>query len=179
MSAVHVAFSKRPDGGSLADIDRGDGVRLRLRSFDRTGAVPHDAVHLIGERALGMTRGLWGSIRAGALFASVEIVGGRPRHDRRQRSERVRRENARELRLAETVVGVLQGAIDQPGPAVKAALDAAWGITETGSAPFTADQAATAVEELRTLRDRWRRLGAGETITYTWPEPRQRARRRR
>ena len=110
---MDVAFSKRPDGGSLALIDREDGVRLRLRSYDRTGEVPHDAVHLIGERALGLTGGLWGSLQAGALFDSVEVVSGRLRHDRRQRSDAVRRENAAELRLAETVVGVLQQSLDR------------------------------------------------------------------
>jgi hypothetical protein len=177
---VHVAFSKRSDGGSLADIDRGDGLRLRLRSYDRTGVVPHDAVHLIGERALGLTGGLWGSIRAGALFDSVEITGGRPRHDRHARSDRVRRENARELRLAEVVTGVLQETIDRPGPAVKAALDAGWAITETGPAPFTAAQAAGAADELRALRNRWRSLGPGEVIAYTWPDaPATRRRRAR
>ncbi|HSK57819.1 MAG TPA: hypothetical protein VK935_02080 [Actinomycetospora sp.] len=167
---MHVAFSKRPDGGSLADVDRGDGLRLQLRSYDRAGVVPHDAVHLLGERALGLTGGLWGSIRAGALFDSIEITGGRPRHDRRARSRRVRRENARELRLAEVVVGVLQQGIDADGPALAAALDAAWGITETGPAPFTVAQATRAVDELRVLRDRWRSLGPGEVIAFTWPD---------
>lgn len=175
---MHVAFSPRPDGGSVADIDRGDGLRLRLRSYDRTGVVPHDAVHLVGERALGLTGGLWGSIRAGALFDSIEITGGKPRHDRRAVSDRVRRENARELRLAEVLVGVLQQSIDADGPAVKAALDAAWGITETGPAPGTVDQAARAVDELRALRDRWRTLRPGEVIAYTWPDAPVRRRRR-
>jgi hypothetical protein len=165
---VHVAFSKRPDGGSLALIDRDDGVQLRLRSYERTGDVPHDAVHLVGERALGITGGLWGSIAAGALFASIEVVGGRQRHDRRQRSHAVRRANAAWLRLAETVVGVLQQSVDRDGAATAAALDAAWGITETGPSPFTVARATTAVAELRALRDRWRRLGPEETIPYTW-----------
>lgn len=175
---MHVEFSKRADGGSLALIDRGDGVRLRLRSYDRTGEVPHDAVHLVGERALGLTRGLWGSLAAGALFDSVEVVAGRPRHDHRRRSDAVRRENAADLRHAETVVGVLQQCLDEDGPATKAALDAAWGITATGASPYTVDQAASAVRELRTLRERWRRLAPGGTIPDTWPTP-PHARRRR
>ncbi|MEJ2890735.1 hypothetical protein [Actinomycetospora aeridis] len=171
---MHVEFSKRADGGSLALIDRGDGVTLRLRSYERTGDVPHDAVHFLGERALGITDGLWGSIRAGALFESLEVVGGRLRHDRRQRSDAVRKANAVRLMLAETVVGVLQQSVDRDGPATKAALDAAWGITGTGPSPFTTDQAASAVQELRTLRDRWRRLGPGDTIPYDWPPDRRR-----
>ncbi|HWN29285.1 MAG TPA: hypothetical protein VNP37_20135, partial [Actinomycetospora sp.] len=94
------------------------------------------------------------------------------------RSDRVRRENARELRLAEVVVGVLAQGIDADGPALKAALDAAWGITETGPAPFTAAQAGRAADELRALRDRWRSLGPDEVITYTWPDAPVRRRRR-
>ncbi|MDD7940610.1 hypothetical protein PHK61_19480 [Actinomycetospora lutea] len=174
---MHVAFSKRPDGGSLALIDRDDGVRLRLRSYERTGDVPHDAVHLVGERALGITEGLWGSIAAGALFESIEVVAGKQRHDRRQRSDAVRRANADGLRLAETVVGVLQQSVDRDGPATTAALDAAWGITATGSSPFTTARVAIAVQELRALRDRWRLLGPEETIPYTWPRPRRERRR--
>jgi hypothetical protein len=165
---VHVEFSKRPDGGSLALIDRGDGVRLRLRSYDRTGEVPHDAVHLVGERALGIDRGLWGSIRAGALFDSLEVVDGKQRHHRRRRSDAVRRDHAEQLRLAETIVGVLAQSLDRDGPATKAALDAAWGITRTGRSPYTAAQAATAVAELRDLRRRWRTLGPEGRIAYTW-----------
>ncbi|GAA4943795.1 hypothetical protein EV188_10512 [Actinomycetospora succinea] len=165
---MHVEFSKRPDGGSLALIDRGDGVTLRLRSYERTGDVPHDAVHFLGERALGITEGLWGSIRAGALFESIEVVGGRLRHDRRQRSDAVRKVNARWLGLAETVVGVLQQSVDRDGGATRKALDAAWGITQSTPSPFTTAQATTAVEDLRALRDRWRRLGPEETIPYTW-----------
>ena len=165
---MHVEFSRRPDGGSLALIDRDDGVRLRLRSYDRTGEVPHDAVHLVGERALGLTTGLWGSIAAGAVFDSVEVVSGKQRHDRRRRSDAIRRDNAEHLRLAETVVGVLQQSLDRDGPATKAALDEAWGITRTGRSPFTVDQAATAVTELRDLRRRWRDLGPDGTIGYDW-----------
>ncbi|GLZ50311.1 hypothetical protein Acsp06_64960 [Actinomycetospora sp. NBRC 106375] len=165
---MHVEFSKRPDGGSLALIDRDDGVRLRLRSYDRTGEVPHDAVHLVGERALGLTGGLWGSIAAGAVFDSVEVVSGTLRHDRQRKSDAIRRENAEQLRLAETVVGVLQQSIDRDGPATKAALDEAWGITRTGASPYPADRAATAVGELRELRRRWRDLAPEETIPYDW-----------
>ncbi|MFC4948220.1 hypothetical protein [Pseudonocardia sp. GCM10023141] len=167
---MRVEFWKRADGGSLAIIDRGDGVRLQLRSYDRVGAVPHDAVHLIGERALGLEQGLWGSIAAGALFDSIEVVEGRLRHDRRQRSEEVRRQNAEHLRTAETVVGVLQSCIDCDGLTTKKRLDEAWGITSTGSSPFSPEQAGGAVDELRTLRAAWKVLVPGERgPVFAWP----------
>lgn len=167
---MQVEFRKRADGGSLAIIDRGDGVRLRLRSYDRTGRIPHDAVHLLGERSLGMRGGLWGSIAEGALFDSIEVIDGRQPHDRVRRSHEIRRRNARELRLAETLVGVLADAVDVDGDEVKRRLDEAWGITQVGPAPFSQEQAATAVEGLRALRARWERLAPGEPgLPYTWP----------
>ena len=59
-------------------------------------------------------------------------------------------------------------------PSTKAALDRAWGITGTGPSPFTAAQASVAVQELRTLRERWRDLTPDETITFTWRAARRR-----
>ena len=165
---MRVEFSRRRDGGSLATIERGDGVRLLLRSYDRTGEVPHDAVHLVAEQELGLTQGLWGSLAAGAVFDSVEVVDGRQRHDWRRRSDEVRRQNADQLALAETVVGVLQHGIDLDGARVRKALDAAWGITRPGPSPYTVEQAGAAVARLRTLRSQWRDLGADAAVAFTW-----------
>jgi hypothetical protein len=123
---VRVEFRRREDGGSLALIDRDDGVRLALRPYDRTGEVPHDAVHLIGERALAMADGLWGSIAAGALFDPIEVVSGRRRHDRNARSDEIRSRNADQLHVAEMVVGVLQKKLDRDGRVVTTSLDRAW-----------------------------------------------------
>jgi hypothetical protein len=175
LGGVEVEFRKRDDGGSLAIIDRDDGVRLRLRSYDRTGRVPHDAVHLVGERALGVHGGLWGSIAEGALFDSLEVIDGRQPHDRVRRSDDVRRRNARELRLAERLVGALAEVIDLDARGAKRGLDRAWGVTEVGTAPFSPEQAAAAVEEVRALRVRWERLAPGEPgLPYTWPAARRR-----
>ncbi|MDL5154962.1 hypothetical protein [Actinomycetospora termitidis] len=176
---MEVEFTRRADGGSVAEIARVDGVRLRMRSYDVTNQVPHDAIHLIGERALGMSDGLFGSIAAGAVFESMEVVGGRQRHDRRQRSEEIRRRHAGSLRLAETLVGALQGSLDADAAGAKDRLDAAWGITRTGASPFSAEQADRAVRELRRLRTEWAGLAVGGPgVRYTWPEPAGRRRPR-
>ncbi|WP_433800777.1 hypothetical protein [Actinomycetospora sp. CA-084318] len=172
---MEVEFRRRADDGSVAEIVRADGVHLRMRSYDVTNEVPHDAVHLIGERALGITDGLWGSIAAGALFASVEVVAGRQRHDRRRRSDEVRRRHDAWLRQAEVVVGTLQNCLDRDGAATHRELDRAWGITHTGRSPFTVEQAERAVRELRRLRTDWWALGVDAPgLRFTWPETRGR-----
>lgn len=179
MAAVEVEFRRRPDDGSFAEITRADGVHLRMRSYDVTNQVPHDAVHLIGERALGITDGLWGSIAAGAEFDSVEVVAGRQRHDRRKRSDEVRRRNDAWLRQAEVLVGTLQNCLDRDGAATHRELDRAWAITHTGPSPFTVAQAERAVRELRRLRTDWRALAVDAPgLRFTWPEARSRPARR-
>ena len=177
MHGVEVEFQRRADDGSVAEIARADGVRLRMRSYDVTNEVPHDAVHLIGERALGITDGLWGSIAAGAVFASVEVVGGRQRHDRHRRSDEVRRRNDAWSRQAEVVVGTLQHCLDRDGAATHRELDRAWAVTHTGRSPFTVEQAERAVRELRRLRADWSALAVdGPGLRFTWPVPRGRRR---
>lgn len=174
---MEVEFRRRPDDGSVAEIHRADGVHLRMRSYDRTNQVPHDAVHLVGERALGITEGLWGSLAAGAVFDSVEVVAGRLRHDRHRRSDEVRRRHDAWLRQAEVVVGVLLSCLDRDGTATHRELGRAWAVTHTGPAPFSVEQADRAVRELRQLRTDWRALAVGGPgLRFTWPEARSRRR---
>jgi hypothetical protein len=70
-------------------------------------------------------------------------------------------------------VGVHAQSIDGRAPDVGRALDEAWGITETGRAPFTAEQVGAALTDLRDLREGWRRLGPEEALAYTWCAPRR------
>lgn len=63
---MNIEFAKRRGGGSIALIDRPDGVRLRLSSYDRKSAVPHDVAHRVAERAFRLGGDLWGSIAVGA-----------------------------------------------------------------------------------------------------------------
>src|SRR5258707_909697 len=74
---MRVEFARRAGGGSLATIERPDGIRLLLTSYDRTNSVPHDLAHFVTERDLGLQRGLWGSIASGALFDSLQILAGK------------------------------------------------------------------------------------------------------
>jgi hypothetical protein len=56
---VQVQFTRSADNGTVAEVARPDGVRIRVGSYDRTGLVPHDAAHLIIERAFGLRHGFW------------------------------------------------------------------------------------------------------------------------
>jgi hypothetical protein len=179
MSPVHVEFSRRAGGGSLATIDRPDGVRLLLTSYDRTGAVPHDLAHFVAERDLGLHRGLWGSIAAGALFDSVRVVSGKRRHDDVARSDAVRRDNADELTLAEVLVGAVHRALGLSDGAVVREIDRAWSSVREAACPFPPERRIAAVTALRELGRRFGELDAAATLPLDWPAVPARGRRRR
>jgi hypothetical protein len=176
---VHVEFAQRPGGGSLATIDRSDGVRLLLTSYDRTNAVPHDLAHFVAERDLGLRRGLWGSIAAGAVFDSVQVVSGKRRHDDAVRSQKVRRDNADELSLAEVLVGAVHRGLGLGDAAAAREVDRAWSSVRQTACPFPVERRVAAVTTLRELGRRFAELGPGATLGLEWPDGPERGRRKR
>jgi len=58
---VRIVFTRVPRGESIATI------YVELPSFSRTHRVPHDLAHAVAERDLGLARGIFGSLAAGAL----------------------------------------------------------------------------------------------------------------
>ena len=88
---------------------RDDGVNLRVRAPDRKFSPPHDLIHLIVEKGMRLQRGLfWGSIAAGAKFASAEVIDGRQKPGANERSAQVVKANASHLSEAEMIVGAFQ-----------------------------------------------------------------------
>lgn len=170
---MEVRFSKRPGGGSVALIERPDGVTLRLNSYDRKHAVPHDLAHFVAERAFRIHGGLWGSIAAGAMLGSMEVVSGRLRHDRKARSEKMLRTNAEEFGMAEVLSGVVHLGVDQDDRTIGRALRDAWGAFRSEPCPVPPERAVAAVAELRSLGDRFAALDAGGTLPLTWPAQRR------
>ena len=179
-------FAKRPGGGSVATITRSDGVRLQLTSYDRKYVVPHDLAHFAIEQQLRMADGLWGSIAAGAVFDSVEVLSGTRAG---VRSDAVRQRNAAGLALAEVLVGVVHGAVNRAvngalnravnggvdgtvpaaDRAVVAQLASAWGSVRQGPCPYPEAHRLAAVRELRSLGERFAALGPDEVLALRWP----------
>lgn len=155
-------FAKRDrGGGSIAMITRPDGVRLRLTSYDRKYRVPHDLAHFATEKELGLTDGLFGSIAAGALFDSVEVVSGTRAGIR---SAAVRKRNAVALAFTECLVGVVHLGVDGPDHAVVDGLERTWQSRREGRCPYPAERRLAAIRSLKDLGARFAALGPGETL---------------
>ncbi|ONH61714.1 hypothetical protein CcI49_05890 [Frankia sp. CcI49] len=162
---------KGGDGGSVAVIERLDGVSLRMHSYDRTFSVPHDLAHFVAEQEFRLSRGVWGSIAAGAMFGSMTVVDGRLRHDSRQRSRELMRANQHEIRLAEIVAGAVHDAVERDAPPSAADIASAWQIYRTDTPSFPPDVPVRAVARLNVLRAVWQALGPDESIDLTWSLP--------
>lgn len=165
---MHIEFERRKGGGSLATIDRPDGVRLLLTSYDRANAVPHDLAHFVTERDLGLQRGLWGSIAAGALFDSLQIISGKRRHNDAARSQAIRRDNADELALVEVLVGAVLRGLQLGDTVAVREIELAWSSVRESPCPFPPDRSITAVTELRRLGRLFNELNGSRTLPLDW-----------
>lgn len=161
---MRVEFRTRPGGGTLATVDRPDGVRLLVTSYDRSGTVPHDLAHLVTERALRVERGFWGSVAAGAEFGSISVVSGRRRHDAAARSDAVRTAHAADLGLAEILVGAVQNGVAYGDAAGQVAR--AWASVREPPCPFPPQRCDAAADELRRLSAE---LASAGSLVLEWP----------
>ncbi len=162
-------FTRRPDNGTIADFLRPDGVQVRVSSYDRTGLVPHDAAHLVIERAFRLSHGFWGCVSEGAEFATVVLVAGRTRHDHRARSAALIKEHGAELGLAERVVGTVLNALAGRTAGLARELASTWSISALPPPPDPAQVAEVALADLRDLQRRWAGLPVGGTFELEWP----------
>jgi hypothetical protein len=166
---MRIAFIRRGDNGCISALERPDGVRIEMRDYSRTHHVPHDLAHAVTERALGMDRGVYGTIAAGGLFASVTVVGGRPRYDAAARSTRILRANGPAIGVAEVLSGLVHRAVEEDHPVTMRDAREVWGVCSADPFPWTETDLVRASTSLRALAAEWDRLMPGEQLGLEWP----------
>lgn len=155
---------------SYSLVERDDGVVYQLHGGVAGSRLPHDIVHLVVERELGIGDGIWGAIADGVVFATMTHVSGRHRPHAQERSRRLLREfRHRGLRaelLADLVVAT--AALDAPTPGRIRALAAAK-LSALPDAEVNPDAIAAAARAVQVEAARWARLRVGEHVEYDWP----------
>lgn len=150
---MRVTFPRLPDNeAAYALVERDDGVVYRLYGGRAGSSLPREIEHLVVERSLGITDGVWAGVAAGMQFGSMRA----------------------EL-LAELVKVV--AALDDPSPAeiirvarVKlSVLSPSQAPVQSGVDPAAIKRAA---QELQVEAARWARLRVGQSLSYDWPPPR-------
>ncbi len=151
-------------------ICRPDGVVVELPSASRKHRVPHDLAHAVAERELGLARGIFGSLAAGALFTNVRVVSGRQRHDAALRSARILRANSTDLGRSELLGGALGRAVEAGHPAdLCERVRHDWAVLHTEPCPYSDQQLHDAARTLDLLAQTWQQLQPGEAMDFPWP----------
>ncbi|HEX6800190.1 MAG TPA: hypothetical protein VF116_20930 [Ktedonobacterales bacterium] len=153
-------------------VTRGDGVRLSVPVFGPLEPMPHDLLHVVVERELGLREGFWGSVAAGAIFDGMHVLDGRQRPHARERSRAVLKANQRGVLFAELLVAlavrVVKGERLENAP-----LPLDFPLAQTrADRDALIQRMQPAVEE---MRDRWHDVPLGGTLAVQWPERLQRA----
>ena len=166
---MQVAFRKSPPAHAIT-IRRGDGVTLLLRSPTRKFPLPHDLVHFIVERTLGLKDGFWGTVAAGGKFPSMTVVGGRQPPHADERSRALMKANRHPLNEAEVVVGMFQRAMLEPEHVGRKTIHR----LATRGRPVARDAIDRTWSALGTLGRQWRDLPVGGEIVLDWAGTRRR-----
>ena len=169
---MHVAFHRLEGHRYCSHVHRDDGVVVRVPGWYCRWRIPHDLAHFVTERELQLPDGVYGSIGSGAMFAGMEVVSGRPRHDARAVSERVLRANSASgaLGLAEGLGGSIHLAAE--GGDVASALATVrfmWVFHGTGPCPYDLADVTRVAAVLGEVGDEWARVRPGERLALSWP----------
>ena len=177
-------FPRLPDHQrAYALVERDDGVRYRLYGGTDPfpgSQLPHDLRHLIVERELGLTDGIWAGIAAGAVLAGMRYAGGRRPPHADQRSQPLIRAFRPQGLRAELLADLVESVAGLDNPTVTQIQRLARTKLAGLPAPAAIDPAAiaAAATAMQVEASRWARLRVGEALSYQWPAEPRRARYR-
>ncbi len=165
-------FPRLPDHQrGYAVVERDDGVVYRLYGHHMTGTrLPHDIRHLVVERELGITDGIWGAIAAGVVFTSMRHVSGRRPPHASARSEAMLRGFREPGLRAEGIANFVESvaALDDPSVDQIRRL-ARTKLSVLPNPDVNTEAIAAAARAMQVEAARWARLRVGEELSYDWP----------
>lgn len=182
---MRVTFPRLADHQhGYAVIERDDGVVYRMDGFTVMGPeLPHDLRHLIVERELRVSDGIFGAIAAGTVWASMHHLRGRRPPHSADRSDELKRSRRHRVGRAELLANLVEAveALDDPSHEeirrlARAKLSVV-PLTRPGTDPADvmalpppeALEAAARAVQVETAR--WARLRVGDQLVYEWPPP--------
>jgi hypothetical protein len=174
---MEITFTRTGERTYEVTARRDDGVTLRVRTPDKPLAIPHDMAHYVVERELGFALGFWGSIAAGAVFGTVQVVSGRQPPHAAERSAALIKSAYREQAAAELYVAVMQTVArdgkERDWREVCSRLDEVWRPFRWPRPHVSAEDALRVCRALREAEGRWLALPVGESVTLPWAAARK------
>ena len=181
---MRVTFPRLADHQrAYAVVERDDGVVYQLFGGTAGPGLPHDIRHLIVERELRISDGIWGAIAAGTVYGSMtHLRGRRPPHAAERSVQLKRTQRTRVMRaellanLVEAVAVLDDQSMDRIMRLTREKLSVV-PVNEPGMDPgeFIAvpppQALVTAARALQVEAARWARLRVGEELVYEWRCP--------
>jgi hypothetical protein len=181
---MRVTFPRLADHQrAYAVIERDDGVVYQLFGGTAGPGLPHDIRHLIVERELRISDGIWGAIAAGTVYGSMRHLGGRRPPHAADRSVQLKRTQRSRVMRAELLANLVEAVavLDDQSPDQIMRLTrqklSAVPIVEPGMDPCEVIAVPpppvllTAARALQVEAARWARLRVGEELVYEWRGP--------
>lgn len=160
-------------------ILRDDGASFEIRGIGFMGAAPHDLVHFVVERDLGLANGFWGTVAAGGIFGSMgPVAGKRPFHADAKAAALIKA-NQDDLNDAELLVGAFTDALETGLPHLILALGLFAKASAIKNARVGNDEALRVLEALRRAKATFDQLPIGGTMVLDWAGAKSRQNRRR
>jgi hypothetical protein len=180
---MRVTFPRLADHQKgYAVVERDDGVVYRMDGFTTMGPdLPHDARHLIVERELRVSDGIFGAIAAGTVWTSMHHLRGRRPPHSADRSAQLKRAQRSRVMRAELLANLVEAVavLDDPSPdeirRIARMKLSVVPVVEPGVDPADViampppEALAAAARVLQVETARWARLRVGEELAYEWP----------
>lgn len=167
---MRITISKGGNDDRIA-VMRDDGSRAETR-FPKKGPIPHDGVHVIVERALGLDRAFWGHVAKGRHpeeIAALAAEAGHPSAKRARDPDPSIIEMIQAERLVECFEAEVWGG---PGQlcVLQSVADAAMAQSRVPPLVLTASAVAAIRTDLAAFSSAWRAMAIGGTMSFDWPE---------
>jgi hypothetical protein len=153
-------------------IARDDGVSYRLKGVAHMFAIPHDLAHFLVEKTLHLDCGFWGSVAGGAVFKTMDYIGGRRKPKAAERSERLLKINAARLNEAEVVVRIFNDTIEQghaeTSPLLRERLRSRLARPGLEFRRFSDAEISEVYAAYQDMLSKWEKLPVGSTLELQW-----------
>jgi hypothetical protein len=168
---MRVVFTRAPDGTRASCVvERDDGVRYRVWQGVGRPELPHDLVHLLVELELRDDGGFWGAVADGAVFDSMEHLGGRRPPHARDRSAAAIRARKDRLQRAELMAGLVELLVaDAITDERRVTLAARKHLSTLPDATVDVPAVLAAARKLRAAASMWSRSLPGDELVVHWP----------
>lgn len=168
---MRITITKGRSDDLIAGI-RDDGSRFGTR-FSKKGPVPHDAVHVIVEQALGLRNAFWGMVAGGYHPDEIAAIAHAAGHASAARAQ-VPEAHIVELLQAERIVECFEADLWSGGMGDPAALIDLSRMACDDSFVLLPAMDANGVEAIRQrlapFAASWMAAGAGHTASFDWRE---------